>query len=160
VKSKVWQELTGGSGKSGDVDPKKVVAKIEPLRVKATADLAPVEARITQMNDQIEALKKQAGELKAQGKDADPAVVADVKTRLTKAQGDLDPLRNEKRRLDDQIKRLSDMEKKFDPKGGGDALLKELEASVVKGGGWHDPMDAMHFSSMTPIPGLVQPGMG
>jgi hypothetical protein len=177
-----WKELTGGTNKAGDIDVKKVVERLEPFRTKAVADLAPVDAKTTALNEKIEDLKKQSGELKAKGKDADPATVADVKAKLAQTQNDLEPLRAEKRRLDDQIKRVSDLEKRFDAKGDGKKLLTELESTVVKGGGftnmpkwmvqafaengftwgggWHAPEDAMHFSSMTPINGVIQPGMG
>ncbi|GAB3158298.1 hypothetical protein GCM10027290_61260 [Micromonospora sonneratiae] len=178
----VWQELTGGSGQAADIDPKQVIARLAPLRIKAGAELAPIDTRIRELTEQIDALKKESGELKAKGKAADPVTVADVKARLTKAQGDLDPLRADKKRLDEQIKRLTELEKRFDPKGDGRGLLRELEKTVVAGGGftnmpkwmvqafaengftwgggWHDPEDAMHYSSMTPVPGVAQPGMG
>jgi DNA repair exonuclease SbcCD ATPase subunit len=179
---KVWQDLTGGSGKSGDIDAKKVVERLAALRAKATTELSPIDARIAELTQQLDAMKKQADELKVKGKEADPATVADVKTRLTKAQTDLDPLRVDKKRLDDQIKRLAELEKRFLPGSDGKKLLRELETTVVAGGGftnmpkwmvqafaengftwgggWHAPEDAMHYSSMTPIAGLIQPGMG
>jgi hypothetical protein len=178
----VWQELSGGSGKSADVNPQEIITRIAAVRAKAGADLAPVDTRIRELTEQIEALKKQSGELRAKGKQADPVIVADVKARLTRAQGDLDPLRTDKRRLDQQIQRLTELEKRFGPKGDGKKLLKELETAVVGGGGftnmpkwmvqafaengftwgggWHDPEDAMHYSSMTPVPGVAQPGAG
>ncbi len=179
---KAWQDLTGGTGKATSIDLAKVAEKIAPMRIKATADLVPIDARITALNTQIETLKTQAGELKKQGKDADPAVVADVKARLTKAQADLDPLRSDKKRLDDQIGRVAAMEKRLQAGSDGAKLLNELQSTVVAGGGftnmpkwmiqgfaengftwgggWHAPEDAMHFSSMVAIPGLTQPSMG
>lgn len=34
------------------------------------------------------------------------------------------------------------------------------ENGFTWGGGWHDPEDAMQFSSMTAVPGLSQAGLG
>jgi hypothetical protein len=177
---KVWQELTGG-GKAKDIDVAKVLERLAPVRAKAAAELVPVDEKIKKLTEDIEKLKTDSGDLKKQGKAADPAAVADVKARLAKAQADLDPLRAEKKRLEERIKQLTDLEKRFGGMGeAGRKILNELEKTVVSGGGltnmpkwmvqgfaengfswgggWHDPEDAMHFSSMTPIPGLIQPG--
>lgn len=147
--------MTGGSGKAAKIDPAQVLARMTPVRTKAAAGLAPIDTRVKELTEQIETLKKESGELKAKGKQADPDMVADVKARLTKAQGDLDPLRREKR-LDDQLKQLTELEKRFGPKGDGQQLLTSWRrpswravASLTCRSGWR------RRSPRTSSPGAV-----
>jgi len=160
---KLWQAATKGTGKAKDLDPADLVKRLNDFRDKR---LEPIDKQIEEANKKLEELKQDgtgtSAEAAKKSVNEATAKIKALQAQKARKAKEIDDLTAKVEKKDQ--KSLSSLEAVFSA-GGLTNLPKWMVQAFIEngftwGGGWHDPVDAMHFSYMAPIPGVSQPSMG